>query len=291
MIMTIALPICFFASGVSMENPVTADHLFHLWQEHGRVAKYKPIDTRAYSRSVKLFARVLRGERTQALITAWRELDFALQPLGEGGVWVLIDKAGRGRGFYLFQENGPEIRSVQVPHGYHDRHTARIGFRIFLEGGWRAGVWNTVHRSTGAVDDARGSDSAHREKTLFQAFHHAWSEAHPSGRTIQLHGFLRNKRKTAIASEADIIISNGSKKPTQPLLVLGEELARTLSLNVRIFGHDVHELGGTTNSQARLAHRLGYTHFVHLEIEIEARKRLTRDPKFRATLLRALNSF
>jgi len=85
---------------------------------------------------------------------------------------------------------------------------------MFLEGRWRAAALNTTHRFKSGSEGV-DADLAHLEESYFQAFTRAWCLV-GGGPLVQLHGYVKEKRKSVQARSADIILSSGVQT-AQPL--------------------------------------------------------------------------
>ncbi len=156
---------------------------------------------------------------------------------------------------------------IQVPHQFYDRHSADIGRSLFAAGGVDVYMENTVHRHSN-----QQTDLSTQQRSTFSAFAVAYQQQYPTGKVVQIHGFSSAKRKTAAGRYADIIISNGSPQPGQQLLVLQTCLEQSLMLVTRVFGHDVFELGATTNATGRLLNQQGIGGFIHIELSERVRQ-------------------
>lgn len=195
--------------------------------------------------------------------------------------------ARRGRGFYVFRR-GSDADVLHVPHGFKDEMTREIGLALFLEGRFAAAGWNTVPRyyeRDGARVDA---DLAHLPDSWFTAFARATASAWPRGRTLQLHGFANEKRRSPAGAGAALILSNGTEAPPPALRALRDCLSRSLREPAALYPQDVRELGGTTNAQGEALRELRYAGFLHLETSRDLRQRLRDDRTSRATLLNCL---
>ena len=133
---------------------------------------------------------------------------------------------------------------------------------------------------------------AREPKHAFTAFAVAFAEAHPDGAIVQIHGFERMKRPPGAAREADIILSNGTRKPDTRLL----DLADCLSLEMMphralVFPNETAELGALGNAQAMALGDMGFDGFIHLELSAELRAKLVKDEalfaRFRGCLEKA----
>jgi hypothetical protein len=175
-----------------------------------------------------------------------------------------------------------------VPHGMKDYKTGRIGLRLFQEGGFSAGAWNTAPRYRKGGGARTDWDLAHLEDTFFTAFTRAFARARPAGRLIQVHGFAAEKRDTEAGASADLIVSPGGHALPPGFLALARCLEGSLALAVRVYPLEVRELGGTTNVSGRILRSLGHDGFVHLELAYPVRKRLLRDAPLRRDLIRCL---
>jgi hypothetical protein len=173
---------------------------------------------------------------------------------------------------------------VQAPHSYGDKHTRRLALRFFEEWPIAAAAWNTVRRDV--------VDAAHHRETYVCAFTRAFMRAQTKHAIVQLHGFAKEKRRTREGRDSDIVVSNGTRFPGRMAQAVASELSKSLNASVKLYPSQVSELGGITNSQARIVHEHGFDTFLHIELSRELRenlryKRIDRD-RFNAHLTSSL---
>lgn len=157
--------------------------------------------------------------------------------------------------------------AVQAPHQGSDRLTGRLARQWFEEAPIAAGFWNRALRSAPSPDQ-RPADLTHRTDHLLQAATEGLA-MHPHYRFVQLHGFDTGARGTPY----QVIVSHGRAQASPGLRDLAACLQRRLAVPVAVFPDDADFLGGTRNALATV---LPGRHFVHVEIGLGLRQRLTR---------------
>lgn len=239
-----------------------------------------------YDEARALFEAILAEQPNEAISARAASLDMIWEPLAGGnGIWLLreADSAHRGRGFLAIRHGGRG--ALQMPHSFKDEMTRDIGLALFLEGGFSVALWNTVPRHYEHEGETVMADMAHLDRTWFNAFTQAWAHLRPGISILQLHGFDSAKRKTAEAAAVDMILSSGERPAPFRLNQLRDCLQQTGLGKIGLYGNTLSELGGTTNAQIRLLHRLGGSSFVHMEISRNLRRQLRDDTDARAKLL------
>jgi hypothetical protein len=236
------------------------------------------------ARAQALFERTFQGHGTVAdLAIPWAELGYEFKPVftPKETLWLLSEPAGRegGRGWYLFRTNHQSSIALEAPHARNDIHTGMIALRLFLAGQTRVLAASTITRHR--------ADVAHLDDTFFQAFTLAFARACPTGLVVQLHGFESEKHR---AVKADIIASAGTRSPEPWLANLVEQLRVATTLPVLGYPKDTMELGATLNAQGRALQQTPHCRFLHLELSMELRERLTRDDELRRAILNCLSA-
>lgn len=188
-----------------------------------------------------------------------------------------------GRGFFASRIQGGAPLLIQAPHQYYDLRTGTLARQLFLESDAIAAAWNTTHRY-----HSHDTDLVHIADSYLHALSRAFSEVHPDGRILQLHGFSRAKRKSHAGREAQAILSDGSRYPSRALADLVSCLSDRLNIRALLYPRDVRELGATTNTLAADLRSRDFDGFVHLELDAELRKRLVRDGDARDTLIQCV---
>lgn len=229
-----------------------------------------------------LFIRLLNNERGDEIKTELKNLGWSVRMQTAGSIaWTVIAEADNqrsGRGFYAFASRG--THALQAPHVPTDGMTGEILLRYAGDALPRALAWNTVPRTK--------ADLAHLETTYLLAFSLAYAEVYPHEKIIQLHGFDSGRRRTQAAAESNAIISATHQRPSSALRTAAQCLKAQFDPNTRLYGEDVNELGGTTNSIAQALRRRGFEGFVHVELSKPLRQALADDEKKRQALFDCL---
>lgn len=182
-----------------------------------------------------------------------------------------------GNGYFIFNPTAKKQILIQAIHQYSDGPVGDILRHFQEEDSFKALAFNSYRRSAQA-------DITHNEDSYLKQFSLSFMEHYPDAVVIQLHGFLKRKRKTASGKEAEIIISNGNKTPSKQL----QEMAGCLSKYwlTKVYPWQVNELGATTNEVGR-ALRAG--HFIHIEMNTKVRDELLLSKNSRKVFLSCLN--
>ncbi len=190
-----------------------------------------------------------------------------------------------GRGAYLFRTDPASIPvALTAPHRGADRLTGELAGALFEEHPFAAAAWNSAPRR-GGEDCPHSGDIARLPTHYLTAFSLAFAQRHPLGRVIQLHGFDHARRNSLAAAEAGMILSDGSRDPSERLLDLADCLTGAFpDTKVAVFPIASDELGATTNAQGRALRAAGFTGFSHLELSESMRRRLMRNAEDRARL-------
>jgi hypothetical protein len=263
-----------------------ASTLKQFWKTATQGGRYRAPTQAELQRAEVLFLQTLTRQGTAPeLQQAWATLGIELVQVHERqeAWWVLRERPERkiGRGFYVLRFAEVTAALIQAPHSGTDRYTGEIAFSLLCEGTAKAAAWRTVPRQQ--------ADLAHLEATYFQAFTRAFAQAFPSGTVMQLHGFEQEKREGRSAGDADIVLSNGTRTPSERLREIGQCWQHTLGVNGKRYPDDVKDLGATTNAQALLLHGMGHPGFLHIEMSARVRERLQQRKHERAIFLECLH--
>lgn len=208
--------------------------------------------------------------------------DAGLEQHAQPGWKALADipASPAGRGLFAYRPGGLQIL-LSAPHQFHDIRTGEIAGLMFEELGMSAVAFNTAPRSL-RLSDGRLSDLGKLTATHFNFFHLAFHAAFPEGRVVQLHGFAAEKRESAAARSADIILSNGTERPDAGTKAVAGCLRRA-GILARIYPDEVTELGGTTNATLAALISAGSPvgSFLHVEMSRPLRDQLSKDPQLR----------
>ena len=224
-----------------------------------------------------LFMQVLTGDRSGALADRWAQLGMRMVRTAEQDrhFTVVMEDENRkyGRGFYLFADKPENSIGLFAPHRFTDELTGSICLAMALENAFRSVAWNTVKRQGGGSSPDYW-DFAKLRNTYLVALTKAFARAFPSGYHVQLHGYETAKRRTAAGDRSDVILSNGSDRPRGEILSLRDCLKENGFGRVLVYPTDVHELGATKNVSGIILREMGNQGFVHIEMNVELRKRL-----------------
>ena len=243
-------------------------------------------DARQFDRARQLFEDAIAAQGPSTIEPQVSELGFSVKEQSQFWQGMMISEeegACEGRGAYLFRYPTANLPlAITAPHRGADRHTGTIAASLFLEGSAAAAAWNSAPRNP-QQECPHALDLAREPIHAFTAFAIAFAQDHPNGALMQLHGFERMKRPPGAAREADIILSNGTRKPGTRLL----DLADCLSLEMvphraLVFPNETTELGALGNAQARALGDMGFGGFIHLELSAELRAKLVKDEALRA---------
>jgi len=200
---------------------------------------------------------------------------------------IIQEKEGsyRGSGVYVLRCGKALPLVIQAPHSYFDLNTAGISYKIFRESKARWLMTNSLHRyrsyeNESADNSFHPADVAHNPNSLFQAIVKGIFSVAPKLIFLQFHGFDSAWRNT------DVVLSDGHLQNqiwSQKL----KQYWQPLNFKVMIFGTEIQDLGGTSNSQSRFLKANG-GHFLHVEMSGALRKKLVRKKAFRKPLLTAL---
>lgn len=252
-----------------------------VWKRASAVSYQTPSANDADA-AVLLFERLLKGERGDALNRQAAQLGWEMRSDKRAGAdWtVLVEPASAraGRGMYAFSTKGRH--ALQAPHVPSDGLTGDILLRFAGDGLPRALAWNTVHR--------KQADVAHLDNTYFTAFALAYAKVYPQEKILQLHGFDSDRRKSGAGADSAAIISATTDRPPPALREAVSCLKNRVTENTRLYGVDVRELGGTTNSGAKALRQAGYAGFVHIELDRALRERLAGDTAARQAFFACL---
>lgn len=234
-----------------------------------------------------LFSGAMEGGQAARLDAEAVPLGLRVNTLDIGGVAIAEAAADcRGRGVYVIRQGGDDTIPVAItaPHRGADIGTGPIAQALLREHRFAAGAWNSAPRNPG-TSCAAGGDVAHAERHYFTAFAEAFARRHPEGRVVQLHGFDADRRDGTDAAGADVILSDGTRKPGSRLLDLADCLNHALpGRTIRVFGIDAAELGAETNAQGKALRAAGFSGFTHIEMSKAMRMALVADPQVRAKL-------
>lgn len=244
-----------------------------------------PSDSASFAASQRLFAAALVGARNWQKDAAALGLEPRRDEPQLPGV-LLAEPQGEcfGRGSYLLREAGGLPLALTAPHRGSDRHTGTLAAALYLETGAAAATWNSAPRRASQTCPA-ALDLAREPLHPFTAFALAFAERFPTGRVVQLHGFDGARRQGLAASEAAVIVSDGTDRPSEALLDLADCLSLALAPRaVLVYPFETRELGALSNAQGQTLRAAGFDGFVHLEMSAALRAELVADAGLRGRL-------
>lgn len=235
----------------------------------------------------ELFGHLFKGGLTDDAQREWDKLSFKVVRMKEGEEEFIILKEKethkRGRGFYLFRQTNYKELAIQSPHSVDDLYTGEITMEMALEGRFVSAAWNTVPRNFIRDGKSESSDLAHLKDNYFVAYARAFARAYPSGNLIQLHGFVKEERRSKRGLETDIIVSSGSKIPGSRAEQIDRCFGKDVSGASSLYPIEIKELGGSTNTTGIALRKMGYYGFVHIEMSKPMRMIMKDDKKVRAS--------
>ena len=237
----------------------------------------------------ELFAQtVSRNQGLDLLQEAWKKwhMEIVAISFGDDELWLLREVAGarRGRGVYVFREMPTSPIFLEAPHSGFDHHTGEIVAQLFSEHGYIGAAWNSVGRER--------VDLAHVDRTWFQAVTRAVARSIPGPLVAQIHGFDEQKRESAVARKATLIVSNGTMSPPPWFLPAALAFRRQfVDEKIAIFPFDTTELGATTNTQARILRIFPEASFLHVECNREFRRSVSNDAAARNDFAQCFDQF
>lgn len=244
------------------------------------------------ARATEYFVQLFKGQMTPTLKDQWNTLGFSLEKRTYDGKLFLVLQEKRtekkGRGFYLFAAETTKDIAMMVPHGFKDIYTDEIGMQFAREGEFMAIAWNTCPRYKSNEKGESKQDMAKTPQSYFTAFTRAFARTKRLGKIIQLHGFMKARRKTIEGSSADMIISTGSRVVRPDIVKISNCLQDGTPYAVMVYPQDIKELGGTSNISAEILWRLGHQGFIHLSLSRPVREWLRKDRNLRKLLLDCL---
>ncbi|HKL82701.1 MAG TPA: hypothetical protein VJ879_09300 [Desulfobacter sp.] len=268
-------------------------------QKKGR---FIPPSPEALGLAEQLFMDIFQGKPLATLAPALTRLNLIMETVElDASRYLLLMEAPthrRGRGFYIFPATATQFgfsnQVLMIPHGFYDYHTGDIGIHLMLEGPFAGAAFNTVHRyGSRKLKDVPSNetwDMADLFDTFFSAFTRAFVRTHPGGHLIQLHGFSRKKRNTDAGRNSDIILSNGTAYPSQVLTAFGDCMKIKLPGVTRLYPMEIHALGGTQNTIGKVMRAMDHPGFIHLEMSLSMRKKMTYGHDIRNRFLSCLEN-
>lgn len=172
---------------------------------------------------------------------------------------------------------------IQAPHQFSDRFSGEIALAATSHSKQANALFlNAQHRKE--IDYSREPNSILTQLTQVYLQNNKMTAG-----IVQLHGFERTKRKSAIAQSANFIISSGNKRSLSMPLALQQCLVSHGFENVLVYGREVDELGATKNPVKKQVYQLQSTRFVHIEMSLEQRKALIGNAESLAKFYRCID--
>lgn len=262
----------------------TTWQLKKLLEQSRAPANFRSVETADVKQFESLLAKTLNlGVECAQTKDGWDQLGWQMRFDVETGILVLIeaDDQRQGRGMYAFRVNSKSSLVLQAPHRFYDSLTGIIARKVFEESEVRAVAWNTVHRKT--------IDIAHTHRHYINAFSRVVLDWDKGIVIAQLHGFS-NGNKTGAAKQASIILSDSTRHPGRKVRDAAFKLKESFDRgSVKLYPIEVSQLGGTTNAQAAVAYASGAKSFLHVEMNADFRKQLTKSASTRAAFYSAIS--
>jgi hypothetical protein len=262
-------------------------------RRESRSEEYVPPAPEAIALATRLFEGLFRaGEDAARLSPLAREAGLELVEAADRGEVFLVVRepagARHGRGFFAFRRGAARPIVFQAPHSRDDLLTGPLATRLLRESGAAAAAWSTAPRTARTRDPAEPADLARLSESLLGSFTRAFAAVHPKGTVVQLHGFDGEARRSSASAGWRVVLSGGTRSPPEWLLASAPCLEAVLGERVAVFPRDTRELGGTTNAQGKLLRSLGHAGFLHVEMDLETRRRLHEAGALRSALVRCL---
>jgi hypothetical protein len=214
-------------------------------------------------------------------------MELALWNVAGRPTWVVREAAAdpHGLGIYLVHAAAaPSGRAIllQAPHVYFDRQTQFIASAMFWTPGTPMQIHglftNSVHRFQQAdhLRERRGfnpADVAHNSEHPFQTATSAVLKAGPVV-VIQLHGFDGDSQSATATAIVSAARPEGS---TEESTAIAATLSSVLGATVVRYPEESQSYGGLDNVQGKLVATSAEARFIHVELELELRKRM-REP-------------
>lgn len=231
-----------------------------------------------------LFQKILRGNIGESVRRSWKDLGMDMQLFMDKKKPFLVVGESllklEGRGIFLFRMNDSRPVLLQCPHAFKDLHTGKISLDVFSELPFQALSMNT-HQRYAHKEGGENPDMSDRRLSYFNALMKAFVRQSPEGRVVQIHGFAREKRKQVQSKTKDMILSSGTKIPSELLNKTEPEFRNILGKSLAIYPKESNELGGTTNIQGKIMREMQHQGFLHVEMSRELRDKILKDAEWK----------
>jgi|GEM_PF-3369066 len=186
----------------------------------------------------------------------------------------------KGHGnYWISKKKNAHPIFLQAPHSFHDAKTGKIIRKILKVQNILVGMTNDLHRYKKRVaSESVKADLAHRSDSSFFELSNSLAKSNAVKAVVQLHGYSSQKRKSKQAKYNDIILSNGSSRPSAIVNHI-DSCLKSKEIKSIVYGKDVYELGGTKNIFIQRGHSSLKDKFVHIEMSERIRRKLTTSDK------------
>ncbi|MES9988205.1 MAG: hypothetical protein AB2603_17530 [Candidatus Thiodiazotropha endolucinida] len=272
------LSLCFLAPSVKAEMREPGGYLLA-----PPCKTYHRPSRQELSRVRILFSKLLRGITDQnAMRSQWKALGFDWLPVELDGesIVVLKEHASRceGRGLFMIRTASGPLNLLQIPHRFHDKKTGNIGYALMRHGDFRIAAFNSISRyARNKGGDGKDADLVRNGDNYFTALAEAAALLSADSRVIQIHGFDSAKRNSDPGRNSQVIISDGTRRPSGKVQALARCLASDFDEQVGLYPRDVDELGATTNQIGSKLRHYDHRGFMHIELSRVARHALLTD--------------
>lgn len=266
------------------------EHLFAMPLKTEAHGEFHSLSVAQQQALAPLVQSTLQGGHLSELASRWQQEHWLWRPDAlQTGFWLKpLPDYEQGQGVFWFRAENLADRDdhsdhlspilLQAPHRFYDRYTGRLVTQLTrIMPSVHASAWNSLHRYGNKDRKTPDQDLARQDATLFNLFALEFARWQPDSHVIQFHGYNHKKRRTDKGTNSRIILSNGTSQPNDRMMALQQCLAQTFD-GVRLYGHDIDELGATVNITGKRLQQMRYTGFVHIELSLPVRKLLLSSP-------------
>ena len=214
-----------------------------------------------------LFYQIFMNKKIKQ--SSWRKLGMVVETV-EGAI-LIREISPAGKGLFLIRPDSSLDLMVQTPHQQKDLLTGKLNLHWFTNFDFAASCWNTSPRWVDRSDGRWNQDHCDEKTSFFNSFARAFNRA-KKGLVLQLHGYSVEKHFKGSDRPHEIILSSGSKSPSDYAetwwKILNRDFPRALPA---LFPRDTSELGALQNTQGHALHEFGHD-FLHLEASLALRR-------------------